>query len=96
MDVHELLEHVIDAQSFLKFAKALTLDRVESKKIELLANINVNTNEESKWEKNTIESFLDAAIAWAEDSDFGVSQGLLPSNPWRQFAVFLYSGKIYE
>jgi hypothetical protein len=96
LDVHGLIEQVIDAPTFLKFAQALTLDRVESKKMELFAQVNANVAEENKWENTTIESFLEAAITWAEDSDFGISQGLLPSNPWRQFAVFLYCGKIYE
>jgi hypothetical protein len=38
-----------------------------------------------------IESFLDAAVAWAIDSEE------LPNEPsWRAFATFLYCGKIYE
>lgn len=48
------------------------------------------------WENGTIEAFLDGAIAWAEASNFGVDQGLQGSNPWGQFANFLYCGKIYE
>ena len=48
------------------------------------------------WENGTIEAFLDGAIAWAEASNFGVDQGLQASNPWGQFANFLYCGKIYE
>jgi len=48
------------------------------------------------WENGTIEAFLDAAASWAEASEFGKNQGLPEDNPWRQFAIFLYCGKIYE
>lgn len=48
------------------------------------------------WENISIESFLEAALAWAESTNFGASQGLSDSNLWQKFAVFLYVGKIYE
>ena len=44
----------------------------------------------------TIEPFLEAACAWAEDTDFGARQDLSGASPWKKFAVFLYCGKIYE
>ncbi|MNN44072.1 hypothetical protein D3C81_1583470 [compost metagenome] len=80
MELHEHLEQVRDADTFLSFARAPAADKSTS----------------SDWENTTIEAFLDGAISWAESSDFGLDQGLLPSNSWRQFAVFLYCGKIYE
>ena len=43
-----------------------------------------------------IAEALEAAQAWAEDSNFGESQGLKEASPWKKFAVFLYCGKIYE
>ena len=49
------------------------------------------------WQNLTIEDFLEAALAWAEASNFGRSQGVDDSaNPWRRLAIFLYCGKIYE
>jgi hypothetical protein len=48
------------------------------------------------WENVTIESFLEAACAWAEDTNFGAAQALSDASPWKKFAVFLYCGKIYE
>ncbi len=48
------------------------------------------------WENTTIEDFLSAALAWAEDSNMGMTQGLPEEPTWRTFVVFLYSGKIYE
>jgi len=96
MDVSKLLEDVKDIESFLVFARALAADRTASvaqEKKNPSSPYGANAN---GWENTTIESFLESAIAWAEDSDFGVTQGLSLSNPWKQFAVFLYCGKIYE
>lgn len=83
MELHDLLDQVNDDQTFLRFARALMTDRATSP-------------DDTGWQNNTIVGFLESAIAWAEDSDFGLSQGLQPSNAWQQFAVFLYCGKIYE
>jgi len=84
VELHDLLDQVNDDQTFLCFARALMADRAAT------------SPDGMDWQNNTIEGFLESAIAWAEDSDFGISQGLQPSNSWQQFAVFLYCGKIYE
>ncbi len=70
-----------DTQSFLSFVRELIADREDG------AN---------GWENASIENFLEAAVAWADDSDFGEQQNLPGNNPWKQFANFLYAGKIYE
>lgn len=84
MDLQPLLHQVHDPQTFLRFARALMADKTAC------------SSDDTDWQNVTVEGFLESAIAWAEDSDFGISQGLPPSNPWQQFAVFLYCGKIYE
>lgn len=84
MELHDLLDQVNDNQTFLRFARALMADSAAA------------SSDDRGWQNNTIEGFLESAIAWAEASDFGISQGLQPSNSWQQFAVFLYCGKIYE
>ncbi len=77
----KLLEEVKDEKSFLLFVKSLIKDRKSS----------------DGWENNTIDEFLESSVAWAEDSDFGINQDSeLETNKWKQFAVFLYCGKIYE
>ena len=50
------------------------------------------------WENSSIEGFLEAALAWAEDSGMGKSLELgLDGEPsWATFALFLYAGKFYE
>lgn len=77
----KLLEEVKDEKSFLLFVKSLIKDRQSP----------------DDWESSTIGEFLESSVAWAEDSDFGINQDSeLETNKWKQFAVFLYCGKIYE
>lgn len=74
------------------FAKALMEDRVphEGKPTDEVGFT-------ADWANNSISEFLESAVAWAEDSDFGTSQDPdLGKNHWKQFAVFLYCGKTYE
>jgi len=89
-------ERVNDPTSFLAFARALAADRAASVASEKPATGSPYGPEANGWENTTIESFLEGAIGWAESTGFGLAQGLSPANPWRQFAVFLYCGKIYE
>ena len=79
--LHEQLEKVSDEATFLAFVQALIADR---------------RGNAEHWENRTIEEFLEAASAWAEDSAFGTQQGLSLTSPRRKFAIFLHSGKIYE
>jgi hypothetical protein len=51
------------------------------------------------WQHWSIENFLEAAAAWAEDSKDGMP--LQPGwqkaeNPWKRCAEILYMGKHYE
>jgi hypothetical protein len=96
MDTSALLAAVADQSSFLAFARALKVDRERAAKIESEPSAGAGVHEVEAWQNVTIESFLGAAIAWAEDSRFGASQGLKPDNPWKKFAVFLQCGKMYE
>lgn len=89
---HELLENVKDEKTFLLFVKALITDREPH---EDKPSDEVGFTED--WANNSISGFLESAVAWAEDSDFGIRQDSeLETNKWKQFAVFLYCGKIYE
>lgn len=81
MQLYEQLEAVRDEATFLEFVRALAADR--------LANAGA-------WENDSIADFLEASRRWAEDSEFGSTQGLSSASPWKRFAVFLYCGKIYE
>ena len=79
-DAFRFVESVCDEQSFIEFVAALADDRRRS-----VARENV-----------TIESFFEAAVAWAEVSINGTSTYRKSDNPWRRCAEILYMGKIYE
>jgi len=85
---------VIDEDSFLVFVRDLATD---SKLAEALAKTDPLDPAPRGWQNATIEQFLEAATAWAEESAFGRAR--LPedtTSPWRRFAAFLYAGKTYE
>ena len=91
-DECDLLEEVNDQLSFLRFVQAMIINRKECE---------VKTENEvgfvCDWANNSIFDFLDSASAWAESSNFGISQEPeIEGNPWKQFATFLYCGKVYE
>jgi hypothetical protein len=96
MKLHDQLEAVHDEQSFLAFARVLQLDRAAAAATQGGAPPSPHGQDAGGWENVSIESFLESAIAWAESSNFGATQGLESGNLWKKFAVFLYCGKIYE
>ncbi len=96
MELHEQAEAVHDSCTLLEFVRALIADRKDELRKELIDPSSPHGRGANGWENGTIEAFLDAACSWAEASDFGRLQGLRDSNPWCQFAVFLYCGKICE
>ena len=96
MDLHELMEAVSDEKSFLMFVDALRKDRELAAAAEKASPSGPFGPAQGGWENITIESFLEAACAWAADSEFGARQDLKEASPWKKFAAFLYCGKIYE
>ncbi|NJK48241.1 hypothetical protein HC931_08685 [Candidatus Gracilibacteria bacterium] len=90
------LKMVSDRESFFDFVRALIADReneVTKERIDPNSSYFLNTN---KWENETIESFLESALACAEATEMGQTQGLPEELSWKSFATFLYCGKIYE
>jgi hypothetical protein len=87
---------VHDRESFFAFVAALAADRRASVAAELQTPSSPHGSQAGGWENVTIEAFLEAALAWAESTEMGVSQGLPAEPSWRAFAAFLYCGKIYE
>ncbi|MEW8439690.1 MAG: hypothetical protein AB2689_16200 [Candidatus Thiodiazotropha taylori] len=97
----ELAEKVEDQESFLVFVRELVKDRERAVNKE-----NENPSppygpDAGGWENTSIESYLEGAIAWAEDSQFG-SKMAFPDyeiksvSEWRKFAAFLMAGRVYE
>lgn len=92
MNLTDYLEAVVDESTFLAFVEALADDRRVAARIVGDAIEGVQNG----WENDSIQDFLEAGCAWAQDSAFGTKQGLASASPWKKFAVFLYCGKIYE
>ena len=92
-DLHSLLEDVTDRKSFLSFVRALMEDRLDEVKQENISPSSPYGPGCNGWENGTIESYLEAAIAWAETT---VGADLAGEPSWRSFAEILYAGKIYE
>jgi len=96
MSLDKLLDLVTDEQSFLAFARALEQDRRAVVKAEAKNASSPYGPDAGGWENISIEDFLESAIAWADDTQFGKNQGQSAANPWKKFAIFLYCGKGYE
>jgi len=94
--LHDFLEQVNSERSLLDFIEALIKDRRQAIAAEERNPASPYGSDAGGWENTSIEAFLEAAAAWAESTNFGLSQGLHPDNPWKRFAAFLYCGKIYE
>ena len=90
------LEAVADATSFLAFVHALVADREAAAARERAQPASPYGPDAGSWENDRVETFLAAAVRWAESTNIGLAQGLRADNPWRRFAQFLYLGKIYE
>jgi hypothetical protein len=87
---------VADEESFLTFVDALRHDRELDIMQEKTLPSSPYGPTQRGWNNITIESFLEAACSWAEDTEFGKTQNLSETHFWRKFATFLYLGKIYE
>jgi hypothetical protein len=87
---------VCDEATFVEFLSALAADRVDEVQKEKRKPSSPYGPGANGWENGTIETFLEAACAWAEASKNGLKYYEKPSNPWKRCADILYTGKIYE
>lgn len=94
--VERLAFRVTDRDSFLAFVRALIEDRRDSLAREAARPSSPYGPDAYGWENVSIEAFLSAALAWAEDSRMGQAHGLDGAPSWRIFALFLSAGKGYE
>ena len=84
-DLHDKLDKVRDRESFFDFVQALIEDRIDKAKDE---NRYPYGGQPGGWESSTIESYLEAALRWAQDSrDLPI--GISSEASWRGFATFL-------
>lgn len=62
----EVLEAVSDESSFVRFVELLVADRQSAESLSLTVD-----GFRGDWANQTIADFLEAASAWAKNSDFG-------------------------
>lgn len=93
MSQEDLLEKVVDRESFIAFVKALADERRHAQQIEAADPVRFQLGGAFDWQNGDIASFLEAALAYFEEGPYHQPE----TNPsWRMFAEFLYFGKIYE
>ncbi len=84
---------VTDRDSFVRFVEYLAADRVVAADVEKADPQRYRWGGALGWQNTEIPAFLEGALAGSlAQRDWGV--GAVPS--WRDLAVFLYLGKIYE
>jgi hypothetical protein len=89
----ELLDEVVDRDTFIAFVKALASEREAAERLEKAQPTRYCLGGAHDWQNADIASFLYAALAYFEDKPL-LKPEKTPS--WRMFADFLYCGKIYE
>ncbi|CAM5640700.1 hypothetical protein MAUB1S_11026 [Mycolicibacterium aubagnense] len=94
--VDSLIERVTDLPSFVAFLAALRDDRTDAAAKDRLNPPSPHGPGAHDWENVSIESFLEAAVGWAEDWKDREDGPLADSNPWRVAARIIYAGKYYE
>ena len=87
----EALEAVTDEASFMRFVQALLAERRQSLSLPVGPD-----GFRGGWANDSIEGFLDAALQWAEDADFGACTEPVSPHLWQRFASFLWAGRSYE
>jgi hypothetical protein len=96
LDLDELLVHVSDEASFIRFIQALGADFAHERSLEELSPSTLDWAGASEWENGSVDSFLDAAAAWADSSSRSTSNDGAVSNVWQRCAAILLAGKFYE
>jgi hypothetical protein len=86
-------DDVSDFESFIRYVRWLMADRLGETEKEPASPRHPTDAGANGWQNGTIEAFLDAAAACAEDNARIHGE---PSPSWTQFARFLEGGKTYE
>lgn len=96
INLDELLKTVDDEQSFIGFIEALGMDFAEERLLEETSPSSPYEPGPLGWENGSIDTFLDAAAAWATASSRSSPVSASRSNVWQRCAATLLAGKFYE
>lgn len=86
-------DDVTDFASFIRFVRWLEADRIDEIEKEHLSPSHPMSAAANGWQNGSIEAFLDAAAACADDNAQIHGE---PVASWAEFARFLDGGKTYE
>jgi hypothetical protein len=89
-----LLDTVTNRETFLAFVWSLAEDRRRAEEIESNDPERYKWGGADGWQNQTISSFLEASAAGVAHPSWPDSAAQSPS--WKDFALFLWMGKIYE
>ncbi len=95
-DLDTLVEEVCDEFTFIIFLSALAADREDEVIKEKDKPSSPYSPGANGWENGTIETYLEAAVAWAKTSNNDMTLYRLSENPWQRVAKILFAGKYYE
>lgn len=96
INLDELLKTVDDEQSFIRFIEALGMDFAEERSLKETSPLSSYGPGALGWENGSIDTFLDAAAAWATASSRSSPVSASGSNVWQRCAAILLAGKFYE
>jgi hypothetical protein len=89
----QLLDRVVDRDSFIEFARALADERKEAEQEEQHDPARFQLGGALEWQNGLVSSFLYGALSYFSEKPLHTPE----KNPsWKMFADFLYHGKIIE
>ena len=91
--LRERLESVTDERTFVRFVEALAADFAADQREQLQRGTSPLAPGPRGWENGNVDQFLEAAVAWVEDSR---SRPAHAENPWHRCAEILLAGKGYD
>jgi hypothetical protein len=81
---------VSDRESFINFVQALVDDRKQAETLERDQPESYRWDGANGWQNSTISTFLEGALSGSD------ARKVAAEPSWRDFALFLFLGKIYE
>ena len=93
MSLANLLDAVVDRESFVAFVTAMAAEREKAEEMERAEPSRYQLGGALGWENGDISSFLYAALVYFESRPYHQPED---SPSWKMFADLLWFGKIYE
>jgi hypothetical protein len=89
----ELLDRVVDRDSFIEFARALAEERQEAEQDEQRNRVRFQLGGAREWQNGNVASFIYGALDYFSEKPLHTPE---KEPSWKMFADFFYHGKIIE